>query len=133
MPKIIPDSDQKLSLWQKATLLFLAIISGIIIAYDVIVAFFNQAERDTVSRIIQLMAYENWSFAFAFGALFVGHFFIPGRPLLPQPWGFLSLVAIAVTIYLGIDLQGLSFKLHPLVFVGIGATAGRLFWPMSAL
>lgn len=133
MTKSDPDSDQRFSFWQKMTLWALGITAVVLSVYDVIVAFFNSSERDTISRIVQLLAYENWSFAFAFGALFVGHFFMPGKPILTQPWGFFTLLACSLGILFGFDLQGLSFKLHPIIFIGIGAIAGRLLWPMTAL
>ena len=63
----------------------MGIITALVVVYDVFVAFFNNEEGDTISRVVQELAYEHWSFAFAIGAVFVGHFFLYGNPIFKQP------------------------------------------------
>lgn len=121
-----------LSKWQRATLWFMAAITAAVVVYDVIVAFFNDEKRDTISRMVQWLGYEYWSFAFAIGAVFIGHFFLYGKPVISYPLSFFCLLG-TFGILLTLDLLGWTPSLNPLVFLAIGALAGRLFWPITPL
>ena len=93
--------------WYKVTLWLLGTITALVIVYDTFVAFFNTEKGDTISRVIQVLCHDNWSLPFAMGALFIGHFFLYGKPLMAQPWAFLALVAVFGTL-LTLDLAGLT-------------------------
>jgi len=122
----------QLNKWQKITLWFMGIVAAVVVVYDVFVAFFNDAKSDTVSSMIRWASHDHWSLPFAIGAVFIGHFFLYGRPVVAQPWAF-AIMAAVFGILLTLDLLGLSPQIHPVIFLALGAIAGHLFWPMAPL
>lgn len=122
----------KLGKWQKATVWFVAVATAITTVYDTYVAFFNSESHDTISRLVQLSSHHYWSVPFAMGALFIGHFFLHGRPLFSPALSFAVLVGVFLLL-VGLDYAGWTFRLSPLVLLAAGAVAGRLLWPLSPL
>ena len=124
-----PPNENK---WQRTTIWFLGVLTAIVILYDTSVAFFNSEKGDTISRIVQAVSDTNWSLPFAMGALFIGHFFLYGKPVLAQPWGFIVLIGV-FGILLTLDILGLTPKTSPVVLLAVGAIAGKYLFPMSPL
>jgi magnesium-transporting ATPase (P-type) len=118
--------------WKKVTVWVLVLLTTLVIVYDTFVAFFNSEKGDTISRVIQEVSHNNWSLPFAIGALFVGHFFWYGRPVMSQPWSFIGLVAV-FGILLALDIAGITPRVNPLALLGFGAVAGRYLFPMSPI
>lgn len=118
--------------WKRITLWFLGILTALVVVYDIIVAFFNDEQGDTISRVVQYLAYEHWALAFAFGAVFIGHFFLYGHPLVKQPYAFMILMGIFSLILVADTYQMTPF-INPVWTVGLGAIAGRFLWPMTPL
>jgi len=123
----LPNEDKK---WQRVTIWILGAITTALILYDTFVAFFNAEKGDTISRIIQAASHYNWSLPFAMGALFIGHFFWYGKPVMSQPWGFIALVG-AFGILLTMDIFGFTPRMNPLILLAVGTVAGRYLFPMS--
>jgi hypothetical protein len=125
---MVPKTDK----WKRTTIWLLGVLTVLVIVYDTLVAFFNDEKGDTISRIMQAVSDTNWSLPFAMGALFIGHFFLYGKPAIAQPWGFIVLVGV-FGILLTLDLLGLTPKISPVVLLIIGAVAGKYLFPMTPI
>lgn len=123
--------------WREYTIIIMAVSSGIIIGWDIIVAFFNDVKDDTESEIIQGW-FKNgvWPLAYLWGVL-GGHFFMPG-----VLWTSSNLVSISMLVLITIILLVLGLLLSPrishkrwrvamrgLALLEFGILSGWLLWP----
>jgi hypothetical protein len=115
--------------WRKSTAIILAVVTGVLVVWDIVVVFLNNESNDSISRVIQGFGQSNWAIPFAFGMIFVGHFFWPGRPLVAQPWAFI-IIAIPWTLILAAGLMWDLPRISTLIPALLGILAGRFFWPL---
>ncbi len=118
--------------WRRATILILGVVTALLVLWDILVVFFNTEQEDSISRIIQGFSQSNWAIPFAFGFVFVGHFFWSGKSILPQPWSFIAVAIPLVAVF----VAGLVFdlpRIPPMIPVLLGVLAGHYFWPLPPL
>jgi hypothetical protein len=112
--------------------MIMGVVFTLLVLWDIVVVFFNSEQEDSISRIIQGFSVTNWAIPFAFGFVCIGHFFWPGKSILPQPWGFLVMGALI----LGVFVLGAVFdlpRIPTLIPALLGVAAGHYFWPLPPL
>jgi hypothetical protein len=109
------------------TTFLVVLATGLLIAWDIYVVFFNNIpnSKDSISGQLKTAGEKLRAIPFGFGVL-GGHFFWPGESLLPKPWSLILLVLLAVAAAVGLRRGN---KLFSFVALVAGIVAGHMLWP----
>jgi len=117
------------------TMLVMAVAVGLMIGWDVYVAFFNRIPNrvDTISGIMLGWAQQIWTLPFAFGVL-GGHLFWPALagPVFGAVWSIPVLLALAILI--GVTgwwyrRKNIGWVAQGPLLVITGVLLGHWLWP----
>ena len=124
--------------WRTWTLVIMAVSAVVLIAWDIVVAFFNDTpnREDTISGITLGASLKFWTLPYVFGAL-GGHLFMPGVFLESVTWWGMALL---LGIGIGLGAFGIAFgerlshtrarsSLRAWGVLNAGLLMGHLFWP----
>ncbi len=122
--------------WREVTEVILYAVAGLLIVYDVYVAFFNKEEGDTISRRLRVAGRKTAALPYSFGVL-AGHFWSPVEFGFELPlWGELSMLVgglvLSAFVHRGMRRQAPELALITLpVYLLVGFWFGSFFWNLG--
>jgi len=116
--------------------LMLGVVVGLV-GWDVYVAS-NKVDGDTISEIIQGLAFKHTVPATAWGVI-AGHFFWPGSNMFSHWWGSVIVLALVTVLLCVLDIVHVKVGLplvallesEPIIMVFFGIILGHIVWPLA--